>query len=219
MLEPERRDHRAPGDTRMYLYFDYSPLSALRWYVKVGLYRIFEYEIAPSNGQGQIDQADASIVVAKLDHNYGQIGLAYAEWLGVNHKRVQEEVEDYTKAIGVEIKTTNEERFWRVMVGTLLMGARYANLLGFTEIDEDALKAFLISVAYKMRTAQSSTPVNMKNTTSISNVFQQCWNEDRARNTLWTSTVFRKAGRPSGVKKPSWTRSTSKLVSRTRSCG
>ena len=26
---------RSPGDTRMYLYFDYSPLGALRWYVKV----------------------------------------------------------------------------------------------------------------------------------------------------------------------------------------
>lgn len=35
MLDTERRDPRAPGDTRMYLYFDYSPLSALRWYVKV----------------------------------------------------------------------------------------------------------------------------------------------------------------------------------------
>jgi hypothetical protein len=35
MLEAERRDPRAPGDTRMYLYFDYSPLGALRWYVKV----------------------------------------------------------------------------------------------------------------------------------------------------------------------------------------
>ena len=35
MLEKDQRDPRAPGDTRMYLYFDYSPLGALRWYVKV----------------------------------------------------------------------------------------------------------------------------------------------------------------------------------------
>jgi integrase len=35
MLEPKKRDPRAPGDTRMYLYLDYSPLGALRWYVKV----------------------------------------------------------------------------------------------------------------------------------------------------------------------------------------
>jgi integrase len=34
MLENERGP-RAPGDRRMYLYFDYSPLGALRWYVKV----------------------------------------------------------------------------------------------------------------------------------------------------------------------------------------
>src|SRR5689334_1085162 len=35
MLGTPRRDPRAPGDTRMYLYFDYSVLGALRWYVKV----------------------------------------------------------------------------------------------------------------------------------------------------------------------------------------
>jgi integrase len=35
MLETNHRDPRAPGDARMYLYFDYSPLGALRWYVKV----------------------------------------------------------------------------------------------------------------------------------------------------------------------------------------
>jgi integrase len=35
MLEPERRDPRAPGDRRMYLYFNYSESGSLRWYVKV----------------------------------------------------------------------------------------------------------------------------------------------------------------------------------------
>src|SRR5205085_7580766 len=35
MLESEKRDPRTPGDTRMYLHFDYSPLGALRWYVKL----------------------------------------------------------------------------------------------------------------------------------------------------------------------------------------
>lgn len=35
MLETERRDPRAPGDRRMYLYFNYSESGSLRWYVKV----------------------------------------------------------------------------------------------------------------------------------------------------------------------------------------
>src|SRR5258708_21987580 len=35
MREPERRDPRAPGDRRMYLYFNYSESGSLRWYVKV----------------------------------------------------------------------------------------------------------------------------------------------------------------------------------------
>lgn len=35
MLDTERRDPRAPGDRRMYLYFNYSESGSLRWYVKV----------------------------------------------------------------------------------------------------------------------------------------------------------------------------------------
>jgi len=35
MLDAERADPRAPGDRRMYLYFNYSESGALRWYVKV----------------------------------------------------------------------------------------------------------------------------------------------------------------------------------------
>ncbi|WP_315762360.1 hypothetical protein [Bradyrhizobium sp. SZCCHNS2005] len=35
MLDTERRDPRAPGDRRMYLYFEYSKRGALYWYVKV----------------------------------------------------------------------------------------------------------------------------------------------------------------------------------------
>jgi hypothetical protein len=34
MLETENRDPRAPGDRRMYLYFNYSESGSLRWYVK-----------------------------------------------------------------------------------------------------------------------------------------------------------------------------------------
>lgn len=35
MFGTERRDPRAPGDRRMYLYFNYSESGSLRWYVKV----------------------------------------------------------------------------------------------------------------------------------------------------------------------------------------
>src|SRR5260370_18668346 len=35
MLETGQRDPRAPGDRRMYLYFNYSESGSLRWYVKV----------------------------------------------------------------------------------------------------------------------------------------------------------------------------------------
>src|SRR5215831_3239136 len=35
MLGAERRNPRAPGDMRMFVYYDFSPQGVLRWYVKV----------------------------------------------------------------------------------------------------------------------------------------------------------------------------------------
>jgi hypothetical protein len=163
---------------------------------QAGMYRVFEYEIAPSNGQGQIDQADASIIVSKLDHNYGQIGLDYSQWLGTYHKKVQEEVEEYYKNIGGEMNFATEERYWRVMVTTLMMGAKYANQLGFTQIDEPALKTFLAGAVVSLRTSQSSTTVNTKSAVNVENILAQYLNQMRADNTILTNIIYRGKGAP-----------------------
>jgi hypothetical protein len=161
-----------------------------------GMYRTFEYEIAPSNGQGQIDQADASKIIAKVDNHYGQIGLEYALFLGSNHAKVEQEVEDVYKQVGIEMQTANEERFWRVMVATLLQGAMYANMLGYTEINLPALKVFLIGVVNSMRTSQSSTPVDMRSKSNVSNVLAQYINQMRSKNTIMTNVIHRAVGKP-----------------------
>ena len=61
------RDPRAPGDTRMYLYFDYSPLGALRWYVKVSR-RGRRIGIREEYGTKAFDAAyDAAVAALVLD--------------------------------------------------------------------------------------------------------------------------------------------------------
>lgn len=164
-----------------------------------GVYRVFEYEVMPSTtGLGQIDQADASGIIGKLDDNYGHIGLEYATYLGSNHATIEKDVTEFYKAVGREMNTANEERYWRVMVACLLRGAEYANKLGYTDIDGKALKTFLFKVVDDLRGARRSQPNDMADKFNISNIIAQFLNSQRARNTIRTNKIHRGRGKPSG---------------------
>jgi hypothetical protein len=63
MLDGERKHPRDAGDHRKYLYFDYSPLGALRWYVKVSR-RGRRIGISEEYGTEAFDAAFAAAVAA-----------------------------------------------------------------------------------------------------------------------------------------------------------
>lgn len=162
-----------------------------------GVYRVFEYEVSPAtSSKGQLDQADASVIISKLDDHYGHIGLEYARYLGSNHPTIEKDVADFYKAVGKEMKTTNEERYWRVMVACLLKGAEYANKLGFTAIDGLALKKFLFGVVNNLRGARNSQSTDMAVTFNISSMLAQFLNSQRARHTIRTNKIHRARGKP-----------------------
>jgi hypothetical protein len=162
-----------------------------------GMHRLFEYEVpAALNGVGQIDQADASRILARLDDNYGHIGLEYARYLGGNHPAIEKDVEGYYKAVGNELNTTNEERYWRTMVASLIKGAEYGNKLGFTNIDQPALKQFLFDVVDTLRRELSDQPVDLDNKLNISNVLAQFLSAMRARHTIRTNIIHTGKGKP-----------------------
>lgn len=161
-----------------------------------GFYRVFEYQVQPSTGKGQIDQADASQIVGEVDENYGVVGLEYAQFLGSNHNTIKAETEAFYKQIGVELATKNEERFWRVMVATLLLGATYANRLGFTTFDLDALKRFLFDTISTLRNDKGKQSSDMDDKINVSNILAQYLNEQRARHTIRTNKIHNGRGRP-----------------------
>jgi hypothetical protein len=162
-----------------------------------GVYRVFEYEVKPSKtGQGQIDDAVASKIVGKLDDHYGMVGLEYARYLGSNHQTIETDVFEFNRALGTELDMPNEERFWRVTITTLLKGAEYANKLGFTEINIEGLKGFLIGVLKQMRKQKAAQPVDMGDKNNISNVLAQFLNAQRAKHTLKTSRIHTGRGKP-----------------------
>jgi hypothetical protein len=162
-----------------------------------GVYRVFEYEVKSSKtGQGQIDDAVASKIVGKLNDHYGMIGLEYARYLGSNHQTIESDVFEFNRSLGAELDMPNEERFWRVTITTLLKGAEYANKLGFTEINIEGLKKFLVGVLKQMRGQKASQPVDMSDKNNISNVLAQFLNAQRAKHTLKTSRIHTGRGKP-----------------------
>jgi hypothetical protein len=162
-----------------------------------GINRIFEYEVpAATDNTGQIDQADASRILGKLNDDYGHIGVEYASYLGSNHAAIAKDVEAFYKSIGNEANTTNEERYWRVMLCCLIKGAEYANKLNFTNIGVPSLKAFLLGVVDALRFEKSGSTVDLNKAINVSNALEQFLSEHRFRHTLYTDKIHRKLGKP-----------------------
>lgn len=162
-----------------------------------GVYRVFEYEVKPTRtGKGKLDQAVADRILGKLNDHYGVVGLEYARYLGSNHQTIENEVFEFNRALGAELDMPNEERFWRTTLTVILKGAEYANALGYTQINIEGLKRFLVGVLKQMRKQAAAQPSDMSDKTNISNVLAQFLNAQRARHTLKTSKIHTGRGKP-----------------------
>lgn len=163
-----------------------------------GVYRIFEYIVTPPapGSPGQIDPTVAQRLLAKLNDNYGVIGLEYAQFLGANSAKIEGHVAAMLRELGAATGMAQDERFWVSMMACLLMGAAYSNHLGFTNIDVPALRSFLINTLMKMRKMRNTHVSDIKNVMNVVSVLGRFLNEKRARNTLATNIIYRGRGKP-----------------------
>lgn len=163
-----------------------------------GIYRVFEYTVPPAapKSNGQIDPTVAQRIIAKLHDNFGGVGVEYASYLGGNVVQVEKDVGTMLATISKEIGMKPDERFWVGTIGTILLGAKYANDLGFTMIDEDALKKFMYATLQDMRGARVAAPVDMRDVVNVTNMLGRFINENRSRNTLVTNIIYRGRGKP-----------------------
>jgi hypothetical protein len=162
-----------------------------------GINRIFEYEVpAAVNSVGQIDQADASRILGKINDNYGYVGLEYASYLGSNHATISKDIENFYKSIGNKLNTTQEERYWRVMVCCLLKGAEYANKMNFTNIDLTTLQAFLFGVVGDLRLERGSSSVDLEKAINVSEIVTRFVGEQSARHMVTTDTSIVRLASP-----------------------
>lgn len=163
-----------------------------------GIYRVFEFTVKapPRGGLGQIDPTVAQRTLSKLHDNYGTIGYDYASFLGRNFAQVEADLGNVLSQVGKEVGMQADERFWVSLIGTVILGARYANRLGFTDIDEASLKDFLYDTLTEMRSERASQPVDMRNVVNVVNVLGRFINENRSRHTLTTNVIHRTRGKP-----------------------
>ena len=153
-----------------------------------GIYRIFEFAVQKGT-KGQISVSDATRMVARLDDNFGNVGVEYAKWLGANFGRIDSDMEKLQKELVNETGAANDERFWVGLIASLLLGATYANELGFTEINIPDLKTFLLKVLGDMRNERKEQAVDLRDQFNVVSILSQYLNQMRAQHTLYTNIV------------------------------
>jgi len=116
-----------------------------------GFFRLFELE-APSIPEAKrLNAKEYSLLMRLAEKNYGVAGKVYAQWLGANHAQIEEDVANKKADIERVLKLAPSERFWCTLAAVLDLGAKYANDLGLTQIDRDALQQAIFARIEYMR--------------------------------------------------------------------
>lgn len=160
-----------------------------------GIARFFEFVVDPGT-QGQIGHSDAARMTTALQDNYGAAGKVYAQFLGTKHPGIATLVAQKQRELEKQVNVQPDERLWIATITAVIMGAKFANRLKLTEIDEVALEQFLITSLGKMRALRASTPSNMKAAADIVLVLQRYLTVMRARHTLMTNRIHIGRGAP-----------------------
>jgi hypothetical protein len=159
-----------------------------------GINRVFEFRVRPA--PKTMYTGEANITLSRIYENYGNIGVEYAKWLGEHPEDVRNDVQTSLIQLQKEVDEANEERLWTAAMTTILLGAKYANDLGFTDFDLSALKAFLFYALQGQRNEKGEAAVDLSQESNISNVLQQFLKASSVKNTVHTNRVHTGQGKP-----------------------
>jgi hypothetical protein len=168
-----------------------------------GLMRIFEYKVSPPGGAGRVATSDATIRLAKLNNNYGHVGLRYAQFLGANHASIATDMAALAKQVEQETSADQEERFWVSVVACVLLGARYATQIGYPVFDEAALKTFMYASLNDMRGHRKNQTVDLDQSINVSAILNTFF-KDVKKNGTWlvTNRIHVGVGKPAKPPNP-----------------
>ena len=113
-----------------------------------GLQRLFELRM------GKIQTAyDPTVgpILKKLENNYGHAGRIYAKYLGENADAAQARLTSLMRSISLDLSMQQEERFFIVAIGCVMVGASIARKLGLFDFEIDKLYTTLKDAFQSMR--------------------------------------------------------------------
>jgi len=155
-----------------------------------GMRRVFEIPFDKSQlEQGMIDPVDASIVFAKLEHNYGVIGAEYARMLATEHTEIEALVINLIQRFGKRVRGTPDEYYWWGTAGALLAGAALATRLG-VEFDLPTLEKFLVRMFFHNREIRAIEGTEGGTFEHTAHALAGFINSHIQGNTLWTAKLF-----------------------------
>jgi hypothetical protein len=160
-----------------------------------GVNRVFEFRVKKVP-QSKFTTGEATQITGVVNENYGNVGVEYARWLGEHSDEIRTIVQEQLISLQKEVKEETEERLWTAAMTTILLGARFANELGFTDFDLAAIKDFLIGVLQEQRADRANAGVDMSRELNISNVLQQFLKATSVRNTIHTNLIHTGQGKP-----------------------
>lgn len=165
---------------------------------EAGILRLYEYEVPPAreNGPGILSMGEASNRLQNTHNNYGKAGEVYAKFLGQSHEQIGVEVLKTMHSLEKKMSGVVGERFWFAAAAVLISGARYANYLKLTEIDETALAKLCMKIIRDMRGHVKSLSLNIRSQASVWDILTSFLSEMRARHTLTTNIIPTGAGAP-----------------------
>lgn len=160
-----------------------------------GIFRIFEVVVPKPTSKGKIHEVDAQHMSAKLDNNFGHIGLRYAQWLGANSTEIQEEVSEFAKRLWKAVDAKQEERYWIATMTCVCMGATFANRLGYANFDVQGIQKLMLKTLKHMRKLRKETHVDLTNKDNVTSTMTQFF-KAAARHTLYTNRIHVSKGKP-----------------------
>ena len=103
--------------------------------------RVFEYEVHKTSA---VSKEEADEMIYGLADNHGHAGEIYATYLMKYKDSVETRVREMQRRIDKELNITSQERYWGVLLATVMVAGEIFNELGLVTIDMATIKDWFL---------------------------------------------------------------------------
>jgi len=160
------------------------------------------FEIVAKQLANPIANHKAGQLIIPVQSNYGHAGAAYAEWLARNKKVAVQVLSAVSDDMEARHKFSPKERYWRMTMETVLVGATLANHCGLTQFDIAGLSKFLDDTLWGLRAEMKQQEhTTMSTSVDIRGLLQEMISDLRGNGNLIVTEIIPAfgAGKPRKV--------------------